>query len=147
MALRSAGGQLPAAAGPAIPASGSWLAAHLAGPVTVPGTRGGGSWRVVLKAVRYQAQRMPFVPGPDDLRYVIGGRTGHGSRGMLIVMAQLAGTGQAASGYTAGSVRGGRAEQLGIGVLRRGSCGALVIQSRAIGKPGLCVQDHEYEDY
>jgi hypothetical protein len=51
MELLSASGQMlipaaPAAAGPVIPASGSWLAAHLAGPVTVPGTgaAGAGAW-------------------------------------------------------------------------------------------------------
>ncbi len=106
MELLSASGQvlIPASAGArglAIPASGSWLAAHLAGPVTVPGAGGGGHWRVVIKAVHYQAQRMVFVYGPDDLRYVISGRTGHGSSGMLIVMAGLAGTGQAAADYAA----------------------------------------------
>lgn len=103
--LVSARGQvlIPAASAagtPAIPASGSWLAAHLAGPVTVPGARGG-DWRVVITVVHYQAQRMLFVYGPDDLRYVISGRTGHGSSGMLIVMAGLAGTGQVAAGYAA----------------------------------------------
>jgi signal transduction histidine kinase len=106
MELLSASGQLLipaalAASGPVIPASGSWLAAHLAGPVTVPGAGGGGRWRVVITAVHYQAQRMLFVYGPDDLRYVISGRTGHGYRGMLVVTAQLAGTGQAAAGYAA----------------------------------------------
>ena len=111
MELRSAGGQMlisaaPAAPGPAIPASGSWLAAHLARPVTVPGAGDGERWRVVITAVRYQAQRMLYVYGPDDLRYVISGRTGHGSSGRLIVMTPLAGTGQAAAGYaaTAGTV-------------------------------------------
>jgi len=89
------------AGGPAIPASGSWLAAHLAGPVTVAGSGRGGRWRVVIKAVRYQAQRMLFVFGPDDLRYLISGPAGQGSSGMLVVMAGLAGTGQAAAGYAA----------------------------------------------
>jgi len=89
------------AGGPAIPASGSWLAAHLGGPVTVPGSGSGGRWRVVIKAVHYQAQRMLFVDGPDDLRYLISGPAGHGSGGMLVVMAALAGTGQAAAGSAA----------------------------------------------
>ncbi len=89
------------APGPAIPASGSWLAAHLAGPVTVPGSGGGGRWRVVITAVRYQVQRMLFVYGLDDLRYLISGPAGHGSVGLLVVMAGLAGTGQAAAGYAA----------------------------------------------
>jgi hypothetical protein len=88
------------AGGPAIPASGSWLAAHLAGPVTVPGS-GSVRWRVVIKAVHYQAQRMLFVYGPDDLKYLISGPAGHGSSGMLVVMAGLAGTGQAAADYAA----------------------------------------------
>lgn len=104
MELVSPGGQvlIPSVAGaPAIPAGGSWLAAHLAGPVTVPGASGGGRWRVVITAVHYQAQRMLFVFGPDDLRYVISGRTGHGSSGMLILMAGLAGTGQVAAGCAA----------------------------------------------
>jgi hypothetical protein len=51
MELLTASGQLltPAApgtaAGPALPADGSWLAAHLARPVTVPGTGTSGRWR------------------------------------------------------------------------------------------------------
>jgi hypothetical protein len=103
--LVSASGQVlipaaSAAGGPAVPASGSWLAAHLAGTSTVPGA-GGGRWQAVVTAVHYQAQRMLFVFGPDDLRYVISGRTGHGASGMLIVMAGLAGTGQVAVGYAA----------------------------------------------
>jgi signal transduction histidine kinase len=106
MELRSAGGQMlipaaPAAPGPAIPASASRLAAHLARPVTVPGAGGGGRWRTVITAVRYQPQRMLYVYGPDDLRYVISGRTGPGSSGMLIVMTPLAGTGQVAAGCAA----------------------------------------------
>jgi signal transduction histidine kinase len=104
MELLSASGQMlipaaPAARGLAIPASGPLLAARLAGPVTVPGAGSGGRWRVVIKAVHYQAQRMLYVYGPDDLRYVISGRTGHGSSGMLVIMTRLAGTGQAAAGY------------------------------------------------
>jgi len=100
--LASASGQvlIPAASGaggPVVPVSGSWLAAHRAGPVTVPGA-GGGSWRVLVTAVRYQAQRMLFVYGRDDLRYVISGQAGHGSGGMLIVMAAVAGTGPVAAG-------------------------------------------------
>ena len=89
------------AGGPAIPASGPWLAAHLAGPVTVPGSGPGGRWRVAITAVHYQAQRMLFVFGPDDLRYLISGPGGHGSRGMLVIMTGLAGTGQAAADYAA----------------------------------------------
>ena len=86
---------------PAVPASGSWLAAHLAGPVTVPGAGGGGRWRVLITAVRYQAQHMMFVYGHDDTRYVISGQAGHGSGGMLLVMAGVAGTGQLAVGAAA----------------------------------------------
>jgi hypothetical protein len=105
MELLSASGQMlipaaPGTVGPAIPA-GSWLAAHLARPVTVPGARSGGRWRVIIKAVHYQAQRILYVYGPDDVRYVISGRTGHGLSGMLIAMAQLTGTGQAAAGFAA----------------------------------------------
>jgi hypothetical protein len=104
--LRSAGGRLlipaaPAAPGPAIPTSGSRLAEHLAQPVTVPGAGGGGRWRAVIVAVRYQPQRMLYVYGPDDLRYVISGPAGPGSSGMLIVMTPLAGTGRAAAGCAA----------------------------------------------
>jgi len=108
MELLSTNGQvlIPAPAGvggPAIPASGSWLAAHLAGPVTVPGSGSGGRWhwRVVVTAVHYQVQRMLFVFGPDDLRYLISGPAGHGSAGMMVVMAGPAGTGQAVAGYAA----------------------------------------------
>ena len=106
MELLSVSGQvlIPApagAGGPAIPAGGSWLAAHLAGPVTVPGSGNSGRWRVAIKVVHYQAQRMLFVFGPDDLRYFISGPTGHGSAGMLVVMAGLAGAGPPAVGYAA----------------------------------------------
>ena len=106
MELLSVSGQvlIPApagAGGPAIPAGGSWLAAHLAGPVTVPGSGNSGRWRVAIKVVHYQAQRMLFVFGPDDLRYLISGPAGHGSAGMLVVMAGLAGAGPPAVGYAA----------------------------------------------
>jgi two-component system OmpR family sensor kinase len=100
MELLSASGQLLTlaapgpAVGPAIPVSGSWLAAHLARPVTVPGADNGGRWRVVIEAVHYQPQRIQYVYGPDDVKYVVSGRPGHGSGGMLVVMAGLAGTGQ-----------------------------------------------------
>jgi hypothetical protein len=104
MELLSVTGQvlIPApagAGGPAIPASESWLAAHLTEPVTVPDSGSGGRWRVVIKAVHYRAQRMLFVFGPDDLRYLINGPAGDGSAGMLAVMAGLAG--QPAAGYAA----------------------------------------------
>ena len=106
MELLSVTGQvlIPApagAGGPAIPASESWLAAHLTEPVTVPGSGSGGRWRVVIKAVHYRAQRMLFVFGPDDLRYLISGSAGHGSAGMLVVVTGLPGTGQPAAGYAA----------------------------------------------
>lgn len=106
MELLGASGQLlgPAAPGtarPAIPASGSWLAAHLARPVTLPGAGTSGRSRVVVEAVRYQPQRILFVYGPDDVKYVISGRTGRGSSGLLVVMAGLAGTGRAAAAYAA----------------------------------------------
>jgi hypothetical protein len=42
---------------------------------------------------------MLFVFGPDDLRYLISGSAGHGSAGMLVVMAGLAGAGPPAAGY------------------------------------------------
>ncbi len=107
MELLSASGQVltlaaPGTAyGPAIPAGGSWLAAHLARPVTVPGAGSSGRWRVVIEAVRYQPQRILYVYGPDDVRYVISGRPGRGSAGMLVVMAGLAATGRLAAGYAA----------------------------------------------
>jgi hypothetical protein len=56
---------------------------------------------VAIKVVHYQAQRMLFVFGPDDLRYLISGPAGHGSAGMLLVMAGLAGAGPPAVGYAA----------------------------------------------
>ena len=111
MELLSASGQVltlaaPGTAhGPAILADGSWLAAHLARPVTVPGAGTNGRWRVVIEAVHYQPQRIPYVYGPDDVRYMISGRPGRGSGGMLVVMAGLAPTGRItgrlAAGYAA----------------------------------------------
>jgi signal transduction histidine kinase len=91
--------------GPVIPAVGSWLAAHLARPVTVPGAGSSGGWRVLIEAVHYQPQRILYVYGPDDVKYMIGVRPGHGSSGMLVVMAGLASTGpvtgRRAAGYAA----------------------------------------------
>ena len=91
--------------GPAIPAGGSWLAAHLTRPVTVPGAGSSGRWRVVVEAVHYQPQRILYVYGPDDVKYLISVRPGHGSGGMLVVMTGLAGTGpiteRRAAGYAA----------------------------------------------
>jgi len=106
--LRSADGQplrpaAAAASGPVIRTSGWWLSAHQAHPVTVPGASGG-RWRVVVTAIRYQPQRMPYVYGPDDLRYVISGPAGPGSGGLLIVMTPLAGPGRATAGYAAAAV-------------------------------------------
>ena len=111
MELLSASGQVltlaaPGSAhGPAILADGSWLAAHPARPVTVPGAGTSGRWRVVIEAVNYQPQRIPYVYGPDDVRYMISGRPGRGSSGMLVVMAGLAPTGRItgrlAAGYAA----------------------------------------------
>jgi hypothetical protein len=104
--LLSASGQVlalaapRAAAGPAIPVSGSWLAAHQARPVTVPGARAGGHWRIVIEAVhywrivvrpaRYRLQRVPYAYGPGDVEYVINQRPGPGSSGMVVVMTGLA---------------------------------------------------------
>jgi signal transduction histidine kinase len=44
---------------------------------------------------------MLYVPAPEGLRYLISGRTGPGSGGMVVLAAPLAGTGQAAGGYAA----------------------------------------------
>ena len=108
MELLSASGQVLAltapgtAHGPAIPVGGSWLTTHLARPVTVPGAGTSGRWRVVIEAVHYQPQRIPYVYGPDDVKYMISGRPGGGSGGMLVVMAGLAGTGRITSRLAAG---------------------------------------------
>ncbi len=109
MELLSASGQVltlaapGTASGPAVPAGGSWFAAHLGRPVTVPGAGTGGRWRVVIEAVRYQPQRILYVYGPDDVRYMISARPGPGpgSGGMLVVMAGPAGTGRLTAGYAA----------------------------------------------
>lgn len=111
MELLSASGQLltppapGAGPGPAIPAGYSWLAAHVAQPVTVPGEGTSGPWRLVLEEVHYQPQRIMYVYGPDDVQYVISGRAGPGPGGVLVLIAGLAGlgriTGQVAAGYAA----------------------------------------------
>jgi len=142
--LLSASGQVLAlaapgpAAGPAIPASGSWLAAHLARPVTVSGARGGGGWRIVIEAVhywrivigagRYRLQRIPYVYGPDDAEYLISLRPGPGSGGMVVVM-----TGLAATGRVTGRVAAGYAAAAGI-VLVLLAAAALAV-TRAIVRP------------
>jgi len=100
MELLSASGQVlappapRAGPGPVIPADRSWLVAHVARPVTVPGA--GGSWRVLLEAVHYQPQRILFVYGPDDLEYVIGGRAGRGPAGLVVMMTRVPGAGRLA---------------------------------------------------
>ena len=107
MELLSAGGQvltlaaLGTARGPGIPSGGSWLAAHLGRPVTVPGAGTSGRWRILIEAIHYQPQRILYVYGLDDVKYVISGRPGHGSGGTLVVMAGLAGTGRLAAGFAA----------------------------------------------
>ena len=104
--LRNARGQMlvptaPAAPGPGSgPGSGSERPAHLGRPVTMPGP-GGERWRAVATAVRYQPQRMAFVYGPDDLRYVISRSAGPGSSGLLTVMTPLAGAGPPTARYAA----------------------------------------------
>ena len=86
MELLSAGGQVltraapGTAPGPAIPSGGSWLAAHMGRPVTVPGAGTSGRWHILIEAVHYQPQRILYVYGPDDLRYVISGEPGRGFR-------------------------------------------------------------------
>jgi two-component system, OmpR family, sensor kinase len=87
--------------GPAIPAGAAWLAAHLARPLTVPGAGTSGRWRVVIEAVRYQPQRILYVYGLDDVRYLVGRRPGPGSGGALVVMTGLAGTSRLAARYAA----------------------------------------------
>jgi hypothetical protein len=112
MELLNASGQLlaprprGAGPGPVIPADRSWLAAHTSRPVTVPGAGAAGSWRVLLEAVRYQPQRIPYVYGPDDLEYVISAQAGPGPAGLLVVMARAGGIGRLtkADGAAAGAV-------------------------------------------
>ena len=108
MELLSAGGQVLTLAapgttrGPRIPSGGSWLAAHLGQPVTVPDAGTSGRWRILVVAVHYQPQRILYVYGADDVKYVISGRPGDGSRGMLVVMAGFAGTGRGSGRLAAG---------------------------------------------
>jgi hypothetical protein len=87
---------------PALPASPGWLAAHRSRPVTVPG-----GWRVLVQVVHYQAQRILFVYSTQDVRFVIGGRSGPGPSGLLVVASGLAGlrriTAQVAAGFAAGA--------------------------------------------
>jgi signal transduction histidine kinase len=56
---------------------------------------------VVSEAVRYQPQRILYVYGPDDVRYIVSRRPGPGSGGVLVVMTGLAGSGQLAARYAA----------------------------------------------
>jgi len=93
------------APGPVTPAGGSWPVTHVTRPGTVLGAGASGRWRVVVESVRYQPWRIPYVYGPDDMKYVISGRPGPGSHGMLVVIAGLAAagriTGRFAAGYAA----------------------------------------------
>ena len=100
------------AAGPAIPVNDSWLWTHLARPVTVPGARAGGRWRIVIETVHYRRivigaghyrlRRIPYVYGPDDVEYLISQQPGPGSGGMVVAMTGLAATGRVTGGVAAG---------------------------------------------
>lgn len=114
--------------GPASPVGGSWAAAHPGRPVTVPGAGNSGRWRVVMEAVDYQPQRIQYVYGPDDVRYVISGRPGHGSGGLLVLMAGLAGTGQIAGRLAAGYAAAAGAVLVLL-------AGAALVLTRAIVRP------------
>jgi hypothetical protein len=91
-----------AAPGPAIPVGGWRLPAHVARPVTVPGAGASGRWRVVIEAVHYQPQRILYVYGADDVKYVIGGRTVRGPGGVLVLMAGLGDIGRITERVAAG---------------------------------------------
>jgi hypothetical protein len=96
--LLSAGGRLLTSAVPGAPArpalqvGGARPGVRPGQPVTVPATGRGGGWRMVVAAVHYQPRRIMYVYGPDDLMYVIGGRTG--PAGLLVIMTGLSGIGQ-----------------------------------------------------
>ena len=124
--LLSARGQVlvPAADWPVIAVGRGWLAAHLARPVTLSGAGTGGRWRVVITAVRYQARRIPYVYGPDNMRYVISGPAGPGQAGLAAVMTGLAGAGRVAVGYAAAA-----------GVVLALLAGATLAAARAIVRP------------
>ena len=86
------------ATGPAIPASPGWVLAHAGRPVTVPGLRGGQSWRVIAEPVHYRAHHIPYVYGASDYSVILTSRARPGFPATLVVGMSLAGMGHAVTG-------------------------------------------------
>jgi two-component system OmpR family sensor kinase len=86
------------ATGPAIPASPAWVLAHAGRPVTVPGLRGGQSWRVIAEPVHYRAHHIPYVYGASDYSLILTSRARPGFPATLVVGMGLAGVGHAVTG-------------------------------------------------
>jgi len=74
-----------------------------AGPAA-PRTAGGG-WLEISEPVIYQARHIPFVYGADDSSFSVGGKTGSGYAGTLVIGLNLAGVGRTVGGLTVTSLR------------------------------------------
>jgi signal transduction histidine kinase len=83
---------------PAIPARAAWLLAHAGRPVTVPGSDGGQSWRILAMAVHYRAHHIPYVYGASDYSLTLTGAAQPGYPATVVVGVGLAGVGHDVAG-------------------------------------------------
>jgi signal transduction histidine kinase len=71
--------------GPAVPVGRAWLAAHAGRLVTLPARHGGQRWQVIVRPIRYRAQRILYTYGANDFTLILHGRAGPGLPGLLVV--------------------------------------------------------------
>ena len=89
------------ATGPAVGVAvldGSGQQLITAGPAAPPTASGG--WLEISEPVIYRARHIPFVYGADDSSFSVGGKTGSGYAGTLVIGLNLAGVGRAVDGLT-----------------------------------------------
>jgi hypothetical protein len=88
-------------AGPALGVAvldGSGQRLITAGPATPPTASGG--WLEISEPVIYRARHIPFVYGADDSSFSVGGKTGAGYTGTLVIGLDLASVGRTVGGLT-----------------------------------------------
>jgi hypothetical protein len=78
-----------------VPVSSAWISSHIGQLVTIPGPRGRGTWRVIVRAIHYTARHIPFVYGAEDVSIVVSARNLPGLPGLVVVGMNLAGISQA----------------------------------------------------
>jgi hypothetical protein len=74
-----------------------------AGPAAPPAASR--DWLEISEPVIYRARHIPFVYGADDSSFSVGGKSGSGYAGTLVIGLKLAGVGRAVGGITASCLR------------------------------------------